>query len=344
MIMIRQNNVTSSSSSFKVFLMLIAAVFAAAAVILIISLTSASTVTGRSPFLAISLADGVNTGVLGPGNQRWFKLTSPNPEQAGELEQALTVIFTPDDGNRARLVNLQIFEENQLPFFYFGDASKMKNLGAGQIVSRDNNHETGELFWTGWISGQKNYYVQVINGSDATIDYWLFPDNIVSYPLGETQTTETVAAPIGADPGNPEPLASGAAHNILKPHTTRWYIFTAFDPGNPNKFEDMSFSMFFTPDDGQRRHFVNFELYPMSAFDMWQRGQANQLVNFGAGMLVSRDGGDNTGERLWRGALLKGDSYLIAVENESDIEIEYWLFEGDIEHLELGLQAISLGQ
>jgi len=43
-------------------------------------------------------------------------------------------------------------------------------------------------------------------------------------------------------------------------------------------------------------------------------------------MLVSRDGDDSTGERIWQGPLIKGDTYLLAVSNESDVEIEYWLF------------------
>ena len=72
--------------------------------------------------------------------------------------------------------------DGQLPFFFL-NTKKMTNFGAGQIVSRDNNPETGELFWTGWLFGDQSYYVQLVNGSETPIDYWLFTDNVISYPL-----------------------------------------------------------------------------------------------------------------------------------------------------------------
>lgn len=170
------------SSSFKIFLFLMAVVFAIAAVILVFFTTSAATAAGSAPAMAVSLVSGPNTGLLGPGEQRWFRLTTG---QDAFLPQSLSLIFTPDNGQRASRINLQIFTEQQMPWFYFGDTSKMANLGAGQVVIRDHNPETGELFWTGWLPGQSSYYIQVQNGSDAPIDYWLFPADVSNYPLGE---------------------------------------------------------------------------------------------------------------------------------------------------------------
>lgn len=323
--------------SFKVFLLLVAAAFAAAAVVLIISATSAATATGSAPDLAVSLVDGPNTGVMAPGGQRWFRLTPGQPGQAANLEQSLTLIFTPDDGQRIRRVSLQIFDENQLPLFYLGDASQMANLGAGQIVSRDNNPETGELFWTGWLPGQKSYYIQLLNGSDAPIDYWLFTANVVSYPLEQPATPAAPATlESGTDLDTPLVLQSGLTHGALKPNTTDWYSFTHIDPTSPNQFQNLTFSLFFTPGDGNRAHRVNFKLFPAHTIEMWRRGETDQLINFGAGMLVSRDGDDHTGERLWSGTVIKGETYLLAVENGTEVTIDYWLFDADINHPEFG--------
>ena len=323
--------------SFKVFLLLVAAAFAAAAVVLIISATSAATATGSAPNLAVSLVDGPNTGIMASGGQRWFRLTPGQLGQAANLEQSLTLIFTPDDGQRIRRVSLQIFDENQLSLFYLGDASQMANLGAGQIVSRDNNPETGELFWTGWLLSQKSYYIQLLNASDAPIDYWLFTDNVVSYPL-EQPATPAAPAPLesGTELDTPLALQSGLTHSVLKPNTTDWYIFTHIDPTNPNQFQNLTFSLFFTPGDGNRAHQVNFKLFPAQAIEMWRRSETDQLINFGAGMLVSRDGDDNTGERLWSGTVIKGETYLLAVENGTEVTIDYWLFDADINHPEFG--------
>ncbi|MCL4295275.1 MAG: hypothetical protein KJ077_06090 [Anaerolineae bacterium] len=325
---------TTLSGSLKVFLWLIGAVFAIAAVVLIISATSAATATGSAPALAVTLVNGPNTGVLAAGEQRWFRLTPPNPQQAATLEQSLTLIFTPDDGQRVRRVAVQLFDESQVSLFYFGDSSHMANLGAGQVVSRDNNPLTGELLWTGWLSGQSRYYIQLINGSDSTIDYWLFTDNVVSYPLGPPAVTPQTAIPaipeIGADPGRPLPLSSPVTHSSLKPGGIHWYSFSHNDLANPNQFQNLDFTLFFTPADGNHQQQVNFKLFPPGAVNTWQRGEGDQLINFGAGMLVSRDGNNLTGERLWSGTVIRGETYLLAVENGTDIPVDYWLFEADV--------------
>jgi hypothetical protein len=138
--------------SLKSFLFLVAGVFAVAAVLLVILFTSAATVTGGTPFSAVTLAEGVNTGVLAPGEQRWFKYNPDPYGRALDLEKSLTLIFTPDDGNRIRHVTLKLFEEGELQFFFNNDASRMSNFGAGQVVSRDNNPLTGERLWHGCVS------------------------------------------------------------------------------------------------------------------------------------------------------------------------------------------------
>jgi hypothetical protein len=226
--------------------------------------------------------------------------------------------------------------------FYFGDTSRMANIGAGQIVTRDNNPETGELFWTGWLPGQQNFYVQLLNGSDGAIDYWLFPQNVTGYNLGETNPAmAAVAAPQNASPavtGNaslPQPLHSPVTHSSLSPASTHWYTLARPDSAQAGQFVELSFTLFFTPGDGERGQQVHFELYPAQALAQWQRGETAQLVNFGAGSLVSRDGDPNTGELIWRGVILRDETYLVAIENGSAMQVDYWLFEGDIEHPQL---------
>jgi hypothetical protein len=157
--------------------------------------------------------------------------------------------------------------------------------------------------------------------------------------MGEEAAAVSPAIPaipeIGADPGNPLPLPPEVSQISLQPGLTRWYTFTHNDLSNPNQFQNLSFTLFFTPADGNRQHQVNFKLFPAQAVALWQRGETEQLINFGAGMLVSRDGDDFTGELVWNGTLIRGETYLLAVENGADVAIDYWLFDTDVEHLEL---------
>jgi hypothetical protein len=171
------------STAIKVFLLIAAVSFALAAVMLIFFNGSAATAVGSHPSMALSMVNGPNTGQLQPGEARWFRLTT---WQAPFVPQSLSLIFTPDNGQRVSRISLQLFQEEQLPWYYLGDSSQMANLGAGQIVARDQNPETGELFWTGWLPGETNFYIQLQNSSDTPIDYWLFPADVSNYPLGGT--------------------------------------------------------------------------------------------------------------------------------------------------------------
>lgn len=323
--------------SFKSFLFLMAGIFAIAVTLLIFFLGSAATVTGGTPFSAVTLAEGVNTGVLAPGEQRWFKY---NPDPDGnpvEIEKSLTLIFTPDDGNRRYNVSLKLYEEGELGKYFQGDTSNMNHFGAANVVDRDGNPETGELFWHGWLNGQKTYYILLENGTDVAIDYWLFTDDVINYSLGE-QEVEEQAGPteIGSDPNNPMPLMPGLTKGSLEPNETDWYAVTNVDFTGNVKVHDQNYTMYFTPDDGNRRHYVTFELFPMSEAGVWSRGDAEEMTNFGAGSLEDRDNDSNTASRVWRGQLMNGVTYLMAVENGSDTPIDYWMYDSDVFNPELG--------
>ncbi len=332
---------------FKGFLWLLAGVFAIAAALLIILSTSAATIEGGTPTSAMPLAEGVNEGTLRPVEQHWYTFT-PGDTKGQSIEKSLLLTFTPDDGNIIRFVRLKIFEEDQIQFFSEGDTSQMTSFGTGQVVSLDGNPETGELYWKGSVSASKTYYIQVLNESDFTIDYQLTSTDISSQPVDETEVpVEDVTAPaapapaavvpqMGSNPGSPAPLLAGTNRGTLKPHSTYWYSFRHVDLTGRKKFKELDFSLLFTPDDGNRRHHVNFELFPFSEFEIWRRGDVDKLTNFGAGMLVSRGNDPNVGQRIWRGSVLMGDTYLMAVENGTDVEIDYWIFDQDIFDVELG--------
>lgn len=331
----------SLSTPVKFFLLLVAILYAIAVVILISSYSSAATVTGAAPSLAISLANDLNTGILAPGEQRWFKLTPGSTSQSSQVEQSLTLFFTPDDGQQIRQVSLQLFAESQLPFFYEGNADKMTNFGAGQLVSRDNNPRSGELFWTGWLFQGQGYYLQLKNDKQIPIDYWLLTKDVISYPL---DTGEMVIAESQA-PESPSPLVGGQSPQAaipmqmaqyqgnLAPAQEIWYSFSVADQDG-DFFEEMGLTMFATPDTHHQIDRLAFEVFTAAAVTQWSPGVS--LPNVGAGSLVQRDNDPLTGARFWTGWVVDSDLYYIRISNSSNDFMDYWLFVGDIYNPALG--------
>jgi sortase A len=163
---------------------------------------------GLSPFTAIPLNDGRNTGTLAPGEAWWYTFVPGRNDAAFQRRVDLTLFFTPDDGNRAHLVNFQIFSAEQIARWRRDGAGHMQNLGAGGVVSRDGNPLTGELLWSGWVMESETYYIRVLNGADVSIDYWLFTDNVIAAELGPgPDPTPTADLSVGINP-NHSPVSS----------------------------------------------------------------------------------------------------------------------------------------
>jgi LPXTG-site transpeptidase (sortase) family protein len=159
---------------------------------------------GLSPFTALPLHDGRNTGVLAPGEGRWYEIASSS-DGVFQRQVNLTLFFTPDDGNRAHQVNFQIFSNNQITDWYWGDRGQMPNMGAGGVVSRDGNPVTGELLWSGWMMSNETFYIQVYNGTVVNIDYWLFTDDVIAAELGPANDPQTVDEPSPENSSEHEP-------------------------------------------------------------------------------------------------------------------------------------------
>ncbi|MEJ2557713.1 MAG: hypothetical protein P8186_16095 [Anaerolineae bacterium] len=181
-------------------------------IIIVIHLLTSKVVAGAegglSPFTAIPLNDGRNIGTLAPGEARWYKFVPGGTEAAFQRRVDLTLFFTPDDGNRAHLFNFQIFSAGQITRWRGDGASHMQNLGAGGVISRDGNPLTGELLWSGWVMASETYYIRLLNGTNVSIDYWLFTANIIAAELGPGSDPTPLEVPAGADSDHLLPEAS----------------------------------------------------------------------------------------------------------------------------------------
>jgi hypothetical protein len=291
---------------------------------------------GTDPFHPLPLDLSLNTGKLDPGKERWYSFVRDDYDAEDYEAMALTMMFTPDDGNRVHRVGFELIPADQLHIWARGDADQLRNLGAGGIVSRDGNPETGELLWSGWLFDGETYYVKVRNGAEVPIDYWLFPGDIIRAELGEpSPPTPPSAVVVGTDSNHPLPLASGLNRGDLSPGQERWFSVTRADL-DEEFFEQMTLSLYFTPGDGHRVDLVNFEIFPANQLHIWQQGDTNRLLNMGAGSVVARDDDPNTGELLWNGWLIDGEAYYLRLRNDADVPIDYWLFTADVIRPELG--------
>lgn len=334
--------------SLKRLLSLVACVFALSAAILIVLVTSAATVTGGAPGSAIYLVDGANSGVLGPGEQRWFKFRPDQQGRTVDREKFLTLFYTPAPAAAGAPLAFHLFDSGQLQFFHNGNASRMTSFGSGQPVSRDGRPETGELFWTGWLRGQQIYYMQVVNTGRQKVYFWLFTDKVTTGPLGPpvNQPINQPAAPAvePAPPArfvpNPAPqLAAVLNPNVnkgsLEPGQETWYRFLVTD-ADQDIFEPMALTLVATPDDGNRIRHLTFDIFMAAEISKWSPGADSAMTNLGSGGIVYRDYNPWTGERVWAGWVIDGEDYFVRIRNVADAPMDFWLFAGDVYGPELG--------
>jgi hypothetical protein len=140
---------------------------------------------GSDPNHALTMADGVNWGELTPGAERWYAMTRGDLDEELLNQTDLAFYFTPSDGNILHRVHFDVFDACQCQLWARGDEDEMVNMGTGSIEKRDDNPETGELFWSGQLIDNDTYYVRVRNSSDTPINYWLFTADIINPSLGE---------------------------------------------------------------------------------------------------------------------------------------------------------------
>lgn len=320
----------------KYLLALVAFVFATSLSLVILWYSSAATDTGTTPASAISLTNHVNTGVLASDQERWFRIVPSKLGSTAQVEQSLLLASTPR--HLSQNVLLQIFEEDQLAQFE-QNSLQVSSYGIGRWTDELDDQPTG-VMWSGLIDNSKIYYVRVVNNNENRVDYWLFASQPNQIEPSQVQSAPATSSPmlvseVGRQPHLAIDLLPGTNQGRLPADSVSWYTFTQNDLSQSSHFQDLIFTFFFTPGDGNRRHHVNFQLYTAQEVEAWQRG-LSRLNNFGAGMLVARDSDPRTGERIWRGNLLRGSKYYLAIENGSDVDIDFWLYDQDISNPQLG--------
>jgi hypothetical protein len=160
-------------------------------------------------------------------------------------------------------------------------------------------------------------------------------------PVIIPETKQEEAAPSLFDlypnvyPNSALAMRDGVNLGKLAPGGEHWFSFIREDLDD-TLFEPMSITMFATPTDGNTSHHINFQIYPGNQYHIWERGTPTDMVPMGQGQWVSRDGDPVTGERVWGGYVVDGDTYYIRVFNNSTDVIDYYLITRDVYNTELG--------
>lgn len=121
----------------------------------------------------ITLWGAIVSGSVGAGADRWHYFDS------GKDNNATLIAFM----RNAEQVDLFIYDGNKIPNWPPNFQSLPPNLGAGtQEGNRDNDDNTKEFVWTGPISTDTRYYVQVVNRGNNPLRYCIVsrPDGVCS--------------------------------------------------------------------------------------------------------------------------------------------------------------------
>ncbi len=284
---------------------------------------------GASPQTAVALKLGLNKATLGPGEEAWYSFRITDFDE-NQLEQmALTMVTTPSDGNRIRNMVFDVFTAGDVNAWSPGDNTQITNLGAGQVVVRDSNPLTGERFWQGWVLDNDLYLVQIRNGNDIPMDYWLYTGDVYSPELGEPTVPIVRTFEKGTAPGNPNEFELGVNDGELESGEEVWYTFRRLDAPKGSRV-DTSFTLVFTPNNGNNIRDINIELFEPAALRDWSPDDFEGIVPFGRGERVERDGSDLTGEFIWKGQVNAGDLYYMRVINRSGTDIDFDIFPEDV--------------
>ncbi len=281
-----------------------------------------------------------NANQLAPGSEHWYAFIKNNFDDKLFEEMALTLFSTPGDGNLTNQVNFEIFTGDQYGVWLRGTPDEMKNMGAGMMVERDGDPNTGEHVWKGTILDGDRYYVRVRNDSNAVVDYYLLQGDVINTRLGDApngiRVTSVLPAdkiqevvvpnpvPPGTDIANPKPAQLGSQRGFLKPGEDVWYTFR-FQNFERKEPEQRHYTMYLkeSPGQGYIANDVNVEIYTYPQLNIWLRGDGDKMTPMGVGDRQIYDPKMNTQLFAWDGFFVSDTTYFVRVRNDSRESIFY---------------------
>ncbi len=286
-----------------------------------------------------------NVNRLAPHAEHWYSFIKDNFDDNPFEEMALTLFTTPGNGNITDRVNFELFTGDQYGIWMRGTPDDMQNTGAGAVVSRDGDPNTGEHIWKGVIIDGDRYFIRVRNDSDEPVDYYLLegdvpntelgdsPNGVVSTSVLPAQRTQNVVVPDSVAPGtdiaHPKTMTVGHNKGYLKAGEDVWlrFRFQNFEQKEP---EQRHYTMYLkiSPGAGYVANDVNVELYTQPQLNIWLRGTGDQMSPMGVGSRQTYNAENNSQLFTWDGYLMSDTTYFVRVRNDS---IENIFFDLDMQ-------------
>lgn len=286
-----------------------------------------------------------NVNRLAPHAEHWYSFIKDDLDENIFEQMALTLFTTPGNGNITDRVNFELFTGDQYGIWMRGTPEDMQNTGAGSVVSRDGDPNTGEHIWKGVIIDGDRYFIRVRNDTDEIVDYYLLEGDVINTELGDSpngiiQTTvlpaqrmQDVAVPNPVDPGtdiaNPKTMEMGHNKGFLKAGEDVWlsFRFQNFEQKEP---EQRHYTMYLkeSPGLGYVANDVNVEIYTQPQLNLWLRGTPNDMTPMGVGSRDTYNPETNTQLFTWDGYLMSDTTYFVRVRNDS---VENIFFDLDMQ-------------
>lgn len=130
------------------------------------------------PFEATGENNEINVDVPVTSEQQlWYSFVIDDPGDGEILEHVIIdMSFTPNNDtqgyNDGYRVNFDVYDAEDLVYWSVTDFENVnvQSFGRGSAIVRDNNPDTGEMTWDGWVVDGNVYYVQIRNGARYPID------------------------------------------------------------------------------------------------------------------------------------------------------------------------------
>jgi hypothetical protein len=295
---------------------------------------------GSNPTVPMQLNDAdANLGRLGPGEERWYTYVRPKIGLGWTDHMNITLINIPAGWQVTDRVQFQIFTGDKLALWVRGD--KLENTGAGEIVERDGDPNTGEHIWSGDLMKGAAYYIQVRNESSSPISYKLYTKDVIHEEGKAAQVAAAPTAAPGSSPTAALALEEGANEGLLKAGTEKWYTFVKSRKAD-SLTEHMYLTLVQAPGGWMVTDNVGFQVFTIRTLGLW--AWSDKTANTGAGETVERDGDPNTGEHIWSGDVMRGEIYYVRLFNNSASDVGYKLFTNDVIHSLFGPLPVAAQQ
>jgi hypothetical protein len=282
-----------------------------------------------------------NIGRLAPHAEHWYTFRQDDLDENLFEEMSLTMFQTPGEGNIANLVNFSLFTGDQYHIWERGTPNEMTNFGAGQLVSRDKDPDTGERLWRGLIIDGDRYYLKIKNDSEVWVDYYLMIGDIINTELGGAPNIRRIGQSLlpvdrikevvlptevllGDTIASPLPVEVGRNQGRLQGGEDVWFTFR-FQNFEQEEMELRRYTMYLkhSPGLGHVANHVNLELYTFPQLELWLRGDGDLITPMGVGSREEYDPETNTQEFTWEGKLVSDTTYFLRIRNDSAMDIFY---------------------